>query len=133
DGRGKLLSSKSTVNRTNQKKDAKSKPKKPVWKKLIKFFMLCFHLADISTRAVNAYFIVTTPKLDSDKLQIPYVTQYLDENGEEFADKGEENRKEIEYEELPEELIDAVVATEDSRFFEHKGIDIRRIGGAIKA
>src|SRR5699024_494104 len=65
--------------------------------------------------------------------QIPYATQYLDQNGEEFADKGEENRKEIEYEELPEELIDAVVATEDSRFFEHKGIDIRRIGGAIKA
>lgn len=133
DWRFKLLSANSRVNRKNQKKNAKSKPKKPIWKKIIKFIMLCFLLAVIGIGAVIAYFIVTTPKLDSDKLQIPYATQYLDQNGEEFADKGEENRKEIEYEELPEELIDAVVATEDSRFFEHKGIDIRRIGGAIKA
>src|SRR5690625_1393047 len=32
-----------------------------------------------------------------------------------------------------EELIQAVIATEDSRFFEHPGIDIPRIFGAIKA
>src|SRR5699024_11698950 len=31
------------------------------------------------------------------------------------------------------ELIDAVVATEDSRFYKYKGIDLRRIGGGIKA
>src|SRR5699024_5281481 len=108
-------------------------PKKPIWKKIIKFIMFCFLLAVIGIGAVIAYFIVTTPKLDPDKLQIPYATRYVDQNGEEFADKGEENSKEIEYEELREELIDAVVATEDSRFFEHKGIDIRRIGDAIKA
>src|SRR5699024_1384007 len=34
---------------------------------------------------------------------------------------------------LPQVLIDAVVATEDARFFSHPGIDIRRIGGAVKA
>ncbi|HLQ95204.1 MAG TPA: PBP1A family penicillin-binding protein [Pseudogracilibacillus sp.] len=127
------MSANSRVNRKNQKKNTKNKQKKPVWKKIFKFMLLCFILAVIGAGAVTAYFIITAPKLDPDKLQIPYATQYFDKDGEEFADKGEENRKQIEYEELPDELIDAVVATEDSRFFKHKGIDIRRIGGAIKA
>src|SRR5690625_7696853 len=39
----------------------------------------------------------------------------------------------IEYDDLSDVLVDAVIATEDSRFFKHPGIDIRRIGGAIKA
>src|SRR5690625_6113655 len=46
---------------------------------------------------------------------------------------GSEKRKKIQYDDLPEELIQAVIATEDSRFFEHPGIDIPRIFGAIKA
>lgn len=32
----------------------------------------------------------------------------------------------LEYDELPEVLIDAIVATEDSRFFSHKGVDWAR-------
>src|SRR5690625_7301270 len=50
------------------------------------------------------------------------------------TDRGSsEKRKKIQYDDLPEELIQAVIATEDSRFFEHPGIDIPRIFGAIKA
>ena len=37
------------------------------------------------------------------------------------------NRLEATYEELPQCLIDAFVAIEDSRFWSHKGIDIRSI------
>src|SRR5699024_5446615 len=55
-------------------------------------------------------------------------------DGEFVTDRGgSEKRKKIQYDDLPEELIQAVIATEDSRFFEHPGIDIPRIFGAIKA
>src|SRR5699024_1221846 len=133
DWRFKLLSANSRVNRKNQKKNTKSKPKKPIWKKIIKFIMRCFLLAVIGIGAVIAYFSVTTSKLASDKLHIPYATQYLVHTGEDFAAKGGEHRKEVEYDELSEEVIDVVVASEASLFFVHKGSDIRRIGGAIKA
>lgn len=42
------------------------------------------------------------------------------------------NRESATYEELPEDLINAFVAIEDSRFWSHNGIDIRSIGRAVK-
>lgn len=40
------------------------------------------------------------------------------------------NREEATYEELPEDLINAFVAIEDSRFWKHNGIDLRSISRA---
>jgi len=42
------------------------------------------------------------------------------------------NREAATYEELPEDLINAFVAIEDSRFWSHNGIDVRSIARAIK-
>lgn len=42
-----------------------------------------------------------------------------------------ENPNYITFKDLPEDYINAVVATEDRRFFKHKGIDIISIGRAI--
>ena len=36
----------------------------------------------------------------------------------------------VTYEELPQVLVDAIVATEDSRFFQHNGLDIARFAKA---
>jgi len=36
-----------------------------------------------------------------------------------------ENRKFIEYKDIPQNVIDALIATEDVRFYEHSGIDLR--------
>ena len=41
-----------------------------------------------------------------------------------------ENRTPIKYEDLPQSLVKALVATEDERFYEHAGIDARRTFGA---
>lgn len=44
-----------------------------------------------------------------------------------------ENRTPIKYADLPKHLVNALVATEDERFYEHSGIDGRRtLGAAIK-
>ena len=34
-----------------------------------------------------------------------------------------EKRESVTYDKLPQVLIDAIVATEDSRFFQHNGVD----------
>ncbi len=42
-----------------------------------------------------------------------------------------ENRVMVDYSQLPEHLVNALVATEDARFFEHSGIDFFALGRAI--
>lgn len=42
-----------------------------------------------------------------------------------------DNRSPVDYTQLPHSLIDALVATEDARFFEHSGIDFRGFARAV--
>src|SRR3954447_21533034 len=41
--------------------------------------------------------------------------------------QADENRENVRLSELPKHLIDAVVAIEDNRFWEHKGVDVKAI------
>ncbi|WP_299578339.1 transglycosylase domain-containing protein [uncultured Sunxiuqinia sp.] len=43
-----------------------------------------------------------------------------------------ENRSYVAYEKLPQELIDALIATEDVRFYSHSGIDLRGLLRVVK-
>jgi penicillin-binding protein 1A len=54
-------------------------------------------------------------------------TQVLSSEGELIGNIFSENRTNIFYNQIPVNLINALVATEDSRFYEHKGIDSRGI------
>ena len=49
----------------------------------------------------------------------------LSEEGELIGKYFSENRTNVEYDQLPKYLIDALIATEDIRFFQHKGYDAR--------
>ena len=46
-------------------------------------------------------------------------------------DDSREKRRLLEWEELPPHLTDAIIASEDQRFYRHFGIDLIRLGGAF--
>ena len=49
-----------------------------------------------------------------------------------IGEYAQEKRVEVTYDQIPKMLKDAIISTEDPRFFEHKGIDFRGILRAIK-
>ncbi|KAA0876263.1 penicillin-binding protein 1A [Nitrincola tapanii] len=51
-------------------------------------------------------------------------------DGKLIAEYGEQRRVPIRYEEIPEGMIQAILAAEDSRFYEHFGIDIKGLSRA---
>lgn len=75
----------------------------------------------------------TTPTLDTAKIQNQAQTSYLyDCNGELITEyRGTENRVMATSDEIPKNLKNAFVAIEDVRFYQHNGIDIKRIIGAF--
>ena len=43
----------------------------------------------------------------------------------------ERNRENIEFNDIPKQLINAYISIEDERFYSHFGVDIKRTGAAI--
>ncbi len=76
--------------------------------------------------------IKTTPMLDAKVFKTMGFNSYVyDSAGNVIAElKKEENRVWIDYGDIPQMLINAYVAVEDKRFFDHEGIDFKRIGSA---
>ena len=72
------------------------------------------------------YIIITAPDFNAKKLYKSEASVFYDTDGNEIARLGAENRVLVTYDDLPQNLIDALVATEDSRFFQHNGFDAAR-------
>ena len=77
------------------------------------------------------YIMVTSPDFEVDKLYKSSSSVILDMNGDVIAELGTEFRENVTYDELPDVLVDAIVATEDSKFFQHSGVDLLRFGVAV--
>ena len=77
--------------------------------------------------------IKTTPMLDAKLFKSMGLNSYVyDAEGNVIAElKKEENRVWIDYQDIPKMLINAYIAVEDKRFWEHDGVDFRRIGSAV--
>jgi penicillin-binding protein 1A len=63
--------------------------------------------------------------------QTNIATEVISTDGKTIGKYATENRTPINYKELPENLINALVATEDERFYEHSGIDFKGTARAI--
>jgi len=86
-------------------------------------------------RPVSAVFSAAEPG-KSDKLEeLEELAQrsivYARDGGTMAVLKAEENRSPVTLDQVPQHLIDAVVAVEDERFWEHGGVDLRSTGRAL--
>ena len=108
------------------KKSSKKSDKKSLRKKILLGFMIFFLVCIVLAIIFFAYIALTAGKFDPDKLYSKEASTLIDVNGNTYAKLGSEMRQKISYDDMSEELINAIVATEDSRFFEHNGFDLPR-------
>ena len=80
-------------------------------------------------------FVDTAPTLDLAALDAQDKTSFIyDSQGNLITDyKGTEDRIMVSIDEIPEMLQNAFIAVEDARFYEHNGVDVKRIVGALVA
>ncbi|MCX7708323.1 MAG: PBP1A family penicillin-binding protein [Clostridia bacterium] len=104
-----------------------------VTKILIIFFVaLACAIVGIVGGAVYGY-IKTAPVLTEEQLKPNKFTSFVYDSKEGVIAelKGDENRVWVDDKEIPKHLKDAFVAIEDERFYEHPGVDFKRLAGAV--
>lgn len=108
------------TNKTSKRKMSKNK------KIILNILIICVIAFAALMAVFFAYIIVKAPKFDPNNLKFTQMSELYDTEGNIITKMGNENRTEISYDDLPEVLIDAIIATEDSKFFQHNGFDLAR-------
>ena len=108
-------------NRKDKRLDKKDKRK--WWKKLLSFLIVCAAFCVFAAFAFLIYIVYESGEFDPNKLANQDQTIIYDSKNNVIAKLGIEKRESVTYDKLPQVLVDAIVATEDSRFFQHNGVD----------
>ena len=106
----------------------KRKKKEKSFGKLILFLLLIVIIVSIGFLCFKLYTFKTlvTPMLSNTPSSV------FDTNNNLIAKIGiERNRENINFDDIPKQLINAYISIEDERFYNHFGVDIKRTGAAI--
>jgi penicillin-binding protein 1A len=94
--------------------------------------MFFFTVMIVSGLTGYYYFSYDLPSIESLRnYKPPTVTRFYSDDGEVIAEFSWERREVISLDRMPDHLIQAFVAGEDSRFFQHKGLDYSAILRAL--
>jgi penicillin-binding protein 1A len=100
-------------------------------KKFWKFFFYGLAVMALFFTLASWGFFGSMPSFeDLENPESNLATEIISSDGVTIGKFYNENRTPIKYEDLPQSLVKALVATEDERFYEHSGIDARRTFGA---
>jgi len=100
---------------------------KPLYRIIKYLSFLLLGLFIIGASGLIGIFLYLEPDLPSIetlkdiRLQVPL--RIYSSDGKLIAEFGEKRREPLQYEELPEQIVQAFLAAEDDRFFEHPGVD----------
>ena len=99
---------------------------------IILILCICLALGGVLVGIAKAY-VDTAPTLNLAALDAQDKTSFIyDSKGNLITDyKGTEDRVMVSIDEIPQMLQNAFIAVEDARFYEHNGVDVKRIVGAL--
>ncbi|MBQ7708503.1 MAG: transglycosylase domain-containing protein [Bacteroidales bacterium] len=105
-----------------------------VKKKIVKWFwiLLVTPVVLLATLLILVWALADIPSIE--QLENPdtkLATQVIAEEGEILTTYHIENRTFVSYEELAPSLVQAAVATEDKRFYQHSGVDLESLGRVL--
>ena len=103
-------------------------------KKIIKWFWVLFTTPILLVAALifSVWMFADIPSFEElENPQSNLATQVIAEDGEILTTFHIENRSYVSYEELSPNLVHAAVATEDSRFYRHSGIDFESLARVL--
>ncbi|HWY23668.1 MAG TPA: transglycosylase domain-containing protein, partial [Nevskia sp.] len=76
--------------------------------------------------AVRAYYEPRLPSVESlHQIKLGVPLRVYSRDGKLIGEFGAELREPLRYEQLPKQLVQAFLAAEDDRFFEHPGVDFQ--------
>lgn len=104
------------------RKKRKLSPKK-IFKALVIMFLSFVLLCFMGGVAFIAYIVTTTDTFNPENLYTTEASRIYFADGSLIGTVGSEMREKVSYEEISEVLVDAIIATEDSRFFQHNGFN----------
>ena len=110
----------------NTKEKTVIKNKHSIFSKVLIVMIILILLCILIFGGFFCYIYLNAPEFNSDLLYRQESSNIYDSKGDLITTIGLEKRQVISYEELPQVLIDAILATEDARFFEHAGLDLPR-------
>lgn len=120
----KKKTSKKNVSRKDDKKD--NKKKKSLLRKILTIILGLGILGMLAIGLFMLYIVLSTGSFDPEALKNQDQTVIYDKDNNVIATLGDQKRESITYDDLPQVLIDALIATEDSRYYQHNGVDMAR-------
>ena len=108
---------------TTKKVKRTRKKKRNIFKILLWILLSCSAIGIIGIFAFAFYIVSSCGEFDPNALANQDQTIIYDNNNNIIAKLGMEKRESVTYNDLPEVLVDAIIATEYSRYFEHNGVD----------
>ncbi|HOO67866.1 MAG TPA: transglycosylase domain-containing protein, partial [Bacilli bacterium] len=112
-------------NKRNPDKKAVKKSNKTL-SIILNIFLIFILICIISGIGFIVYVAVSAPEFNPSNLYSKESSTVYDSDGEVIAKLGSEIRETITYDDMPQVLIDAIIATEDSRYYQHNGVDLPR-------
>lgn len=108
---------------------------KPTILRLIKYLSISFLSLVIAAIVLGGgvffYYVSKAPSLSESKLVATTSSKIYDNKNQLIADLGSERRVNAQANDIPTDLVKAIVSIEDHRFFDHRGIDTIRILGSF--